>query len=288
MDIYNRKSRQLYSEKQYCEKALSFMYHTPPGRLLLKLASGTGVSRLYGRYQKSALSRRKIKPFIEKYGIDMSQFEPREYTSYAEFFMRQAIDGARPSDVSRDRLIAPADSKLTCYFISDDLTLSIKGSRYTVAELLGSGSLAENFAGGLCLVFRLTVDDYHHYCFCCSGRLESVSSIPGRLHTVSPVSDRVCRVYYENYREVSVIRSDEFGRLAQLEVGAMMVGKIVNLKKESFEKGESKGHFELGGSTVIVLLEKDRVVIDSDILEQSALGRETRVSMGEGIGTAIC
>lgn len=288
MKIYDRKRGILYSEKQYCEKSLRFLYHTPAGRILLKLASGTGLSRLYGKYQESAFSKRKIKSFIEQYGIDMSQFEPAEYSSYADFFMRRALPEARPVAGSPDRLIAPADSKLTCCEINSNTALTVKGSRYTVAELVGSKKLAQYFAGGLCLVFRLTVDDYHHFCFCDSGRLRKTASIAGKLHTVSPVSDRVCRVYHENYREISLIESENFGMLVQMEVGAMMVGKIINSGKQSFTKGEIKGHFSLGGSTVILLLRKNAVKIDKDILFYSNKGIESRVMMGEEIGTALC
>ena len=51
-----------------------------------------------------------------------------------------------------------------------------------------------------------------------------------------------------------------------------------------FRRGEEKGCFMYGGSTIILLVEKDRVVIDDMILRASAKGEETPVVMGEKIG----
>lgn len=70
-----------------------------------------------------------------------------------------------------------------------------------------------------------------------------------------------------------------------MEVGALLVGRIVNYhEKKEVKRGEEKGRFEFGGSTVILCLEKDKAVIDGDILSNSAAGIETVVKMGEKIG----
>jgi phosphatidylserine decarboxylase len=71
--------------------------------------------------------------------------------------------------------------------------------------------------------------------------------------------------------------------MIQIEVGAMLVGRIKNANKTTFKKGEEKGYFDFGGSTVVLLVNKD-IKIDDDILAQSAKGIETKVSYGERIG----
>ena len=62
-----------------------------------------------------------------------------------------------------------------------------------------------------------------------------------------------------------------------------MIGKIVNLEKNRFAKGEEKGHFEFGGSTVIVLINQD-VELNEKILENSKNEIETIVKLGQHIG----
>ena len=83
----------------------------------------------------------------------------------------------------------------------------------------------------------------------------------------------------------ALLESDHFGTLLQMEVGATMVGRIVNNPgQRRVERGEEKGRFEFGGSTVIVLLEKDAAVIDEDILRNTQQDAETVVHLGERIG----
>ena len=72
-----------------------------------------------------------------------------------------------------------------------------------------------------------------------------------------------------------------------MEVGALLVGKIVNHHgTATVKRGQEKGYFQFGGSTVVLLLKKDAAVIDSDILENSENGIETVVKFGEKIGNA--
>ena len=70
-----------------------------------------------------------------------------------------------------------------------------------------------------------------------------------------------------------------------MEVGALMVGKIINYEEAAqVARGDEKGRFEFGGSTIVVALPKGSCVIDADILENSRAGMETKVKYGEAIG----
>ena len=42
-------------------------------------------------------------------------------------------------------------------------------------------------------------------------------------------------------------------------------------------KGDKKGRFELGGSTVVLLFTKDSIIIDDDLFFNSIKGFETKV-----------
>ena len=186
--------------------------------------------------------------------------------------------------MEHDLLIAPADSKLTYYPIHQDTYLTIKDTVYSLSDLLKNQSLAQEYDGGTCLIFRLTVDDYHRYCYIDDGTKEQDIYIPGIFHTVNPIANDYYPIYKMNSREYTVIDSNNFGRMIQMEVGAMMVGKIVNYKHSIATKGEEKGYFEFGGSTVVLILKKDTVKIDDDIINNSSENIETRVLLGQTIG----
>ena len=106
------------------------------------------------------------------------------------------------------------------------------------------------------------------------------------LHTVNPIANDVYPIYVQNSREYSLLHTDTFGDVRMMEVGALLVGKIVNHHGEAqVQRGQEKGYFQFGGSTVVLLLEKDRVQLDADIIANSRENCETIVKMGENIGT---
>ena len=233
----------------------------------------------------SSLSKGQIKSFVEKNNIDLNLYESQEYNSYNDFFTRTIKEGVRHIDDDENALIAPCDSKLPVYPIEESIQLKIKNSVYTIEDLLMSPALADEYRGGLCLVFRLTVDDYHHYHFIDDGTADKEHFIQGVFHTVNPIASDYYPIYKTNSRAYTVLHTKHFGDVVQMEVGAMMVGKITNLQKQSFKRGEEKGYFEFGGSTVVLFIKKDVVDIDEDILNISKNEDEVRVLMGERIGT---
>lgn len=231
------------------------------------------------------LSRRKIKKYVAKNGIDMSQYIAEDYKSFNAFFTRRIKPELRPFDMNADALISPCDAKLSAYRISEELVFNVKGYDYTVETLLKNAELAKKFAGGLCLVFRLCVTDYHRYFFFDGGNASDNTFIKGRLHTVQPAALCKRRVFTENCREYTVLDTDNFGEAVQVEVGAMMVGRIVNdVKTGRFERGEEKGRFEFGGSTVVLLLQKEKAELDEEFFANTRADCETVVKCGERIG----
>lgn len=284
--IYDREKKEYYDETQYGEKALNFLYKTAVGRVLLKIAVSKGFSNLERRRKDSARSVREIEPFIEKYGIRCEDFEEREYSSFNDFFTRRHADGKRNVCMNDGTIISPADAKLRVYEISDDLKINVKRSVYTVGALLGDEELARRFSGGMCFVYRLTVDDCHRYCFTESGNVRKAVHLDGVLHTVSSISEEY-DVYTHNAREYCLIETN-LGGVIQMEVGAMLVGRIVNKEVKTAVRGEEKGYFSYGGSTIIVMYEKGRVKADGDIMDNSKTETETKVKYGESVGRTEC
>lgn len=284
MKIYDRRTDTYEEIFQYGAGKLAFLYNNPLGRLLLGIAVSPFVSNVYAWKNSRKSSAKKIPGFIKEHNIDMSDYENREYKSFTDFFTRKIRYGKRPVDMAPEALISPADSKLLVYEIEKDTTLRIKGRTYTADEILADSENAGEFAGGYALVFRLTVDDYHRFCYPDRGCLISRRLIKGKLHTVSPVS-KDHKIYMENTRSVNLLKTENFGTVAYIEVGAMLIGRIVDNGTDVFEKGQEKGYFEPGGSTVVILVKN--VEIDKDIMEQSASGIETKVRYGERIGRAL-
>ena len=275
----------LISERDGQDRLLAKLYGTVWGRMLLRPLVAPAVSRLAGAFLSTRLSRCLIKPFIRNNQIDMSPYQPAVYRSYNEFFSRKIRPEMRPVDRQEDHLIAPCDSKLTVLPIAPDARLWLKHTEYTVESLVRSRELAEKYKGGYALVFRLTVSDYHRYCYVDDGEKEENVRIPGVLHTVNPIANDHYPIYKENAREYSILHSARFGDVLMMEVGALLVGKIVNLHgKASVHRGQEKGYFQFGGSTVVLLFEKDTIAVDEDILANSRQNIETIVHMGEKIG----
>lgn len=272
-------------EKPQATKTLKFLYYNRFGGLVLRLLTRRWVSKLVGKYLDGRLSKRHIKKYIKKYGIDMSDYIDEEYRNFNAFFTRRIKPELRPFDYDDDAFVSPCDAKLSVYRITDNSEFEIKGFKYTVESLLGNAEAANKYADGLCLVFRLTVSDYHRYFFFDGGTAEGNGFIKGRLHTVQPTALERRRVFTENCREYTLLKTDHFGDVMQVEVGAMMVGRIVNdVKSGRFERGDEKGRFEFGGSTVVLLVEKDRVVLDEEFFRNTSNDCETAVKCGERIG----
>lgn len=266
-------------------RLLRFLYNTLPGRLLLRLLSARWISRLVGAFMESRLSMPLIGRFVKKNNIDLSEFESDGFTCFNDCFSRRIKNGLRPIDGDPDALISPCDGLLSAYRLEADTVLPVKQSAFTLGSLLRDEALAEHFSGGVCLVFRLCVTHYHRYCYPADAEKGENVFLKGRLHTVRPVALAARPVFTENCREYTLLSTDRFGTLLQMEVGALLVGKIANLHgAATVERGEEKGMFLYGGSTVILLLERDRVALPEEIFVHTAQGLETPVRMGEALG----
>lgn len=284
--VYNREEEVYYTDKP--NKSLFFLYRTIPGRVILKVAISKPVSKLGGLYMNSPFSKYKIKRFIKKNKINMDDYPKIKYKSFNQFFVREIMAGKRPMKGKVSDLLSPADAKLTVYPINDETVLNVKNSKYTISEIIKDKKIANEFKNGLCLVFRLSVDDYHHYHFIDDGFVISTKKIKGVLHTVNPITYKSHKVFSENSRECSILETKHFGTIIQVEVGALMVGKIKNIPNiKTFKRGDEKGYFCFGGSTVIMLFKENTIKLDDDIVKNSKENIETKVKLGEHIGSKI-
>ena len=265
--------------------ALRFLYHTIVGRFVLRGLSSRGISKICGKFLDSKLSKVLIRPFIQKNGIVIDDYYHDDFHCFNDCFSRKIKEGKRPIDPNEMSLISPCDGLLSVYSIQEGLIIPVKQSEYSIASLLQDEKLAKRYQNGICLVFRLCVNHYHRYCYVDSGDKGKNVYIPGKLHTVRPIALESLPVFTENAREYTVMHTEHFGVVTQIEVGALLVGKIKNYHEEySFSKGEEKGKFLYGGSTIILLFEMNAIHMDNKYLKKPAHSEEIEVKMGERLG----
>lgn len=264
---------------------LEFLYDTFPGRVLLRILTNPVISKICGAFMESRASVILIPAFVRKNAIDLSECFSSDFKCFNDCFVRRMRPGKRPFDMDPSAFCAPCDGLLSVYRIEPGLVIPVKHSRYDLARLLHSKKLAAIYDGGYCLVYRLCVDNYHRYSYIDNGAKGVNHFIPGKLHTVQPVALERVPVFTENCREYTVMNTENFGKIVQMEVGAMLVGKIHNHHgRHNFLRSQEKGFFKYGGSTIIMLVKKDKVVLDEKILKASAKEIETPVRMGELVG----
>lgn len=283
---YRDRQGNEYEQTTKQDKFLADVYASAVSRALMKFLCNPLFSKLARVLLDSKRSTFAVTPFAEKNNIDMSEYEEKDYRSFNDFFTRKIKPGRRFITNDDSILISPSDGKVSAYEITNSSVFVVKNSVYSVQSLLRDSKLAERYNGGTALIIRLSVDDYHRYCYPCNGVKSHDRFIGGMLHTVNPVVSKYLPVYKENSREYCLIRSDNFGDVIQMEVGALMVGKITNAHKDvcRVKRGDEKGYFEFGGSTIILLLEKDKVNVCSDLIRNTKQGFETKVKQGEMLG----
>ncbi len=276
------------------ERWLKWLYYNPFGKLTLEgLVKRRFLSQWYGRKMDKPASKNKIPGFIKELNINMGEaLRPaHDFTTFNDFFIRRLKPESRPIDRDVNAIVSPADGKTLGFSKIDSLdTFFAKGQEFSIEKLLQDQSLGKRYAGGTLLILRLAPADYHRFHFPANGRISKSTHIKGAYYSVSPyaVKERM-KIYWENTREYSVLTTVNAGDIILCEIGATMVGSIVQnyLPDTEVLKGDEKGWFSFGGSTVIVLFEKDRVKVDTDILENTRKGYETTIRIGEKLATVL-
>jgi len=261
-------------------------YGSMGGRLALKLMLKAGLPRLMASYLHSPKSKVLVPIFIRQHGICMDEFKGQKYCSFADFFARSK---PRPIvDRTPMHFLSPCDGWVSTFDIKPDSSFEIKGSSYRLCDLLEDEALAAEYKDGLCLVFRLASDDYHRYAYIDSGYVHAGHYIEGQLHSVQPIACEKYPVFRLNRRCWTLMDTDNFGPVVQVEIGALAVGGIVNEHENTYvQKGEEKGHFELCGSTIVALLKKDRLTLRPALKAQHNKETEVRVKQGMWIADGV-
>lgn len=289
--LFNRESGQLEQETVFEAGSLQFLYADPLGQILERLlVSQPLFSRLYTRYKYPVQQhQQQIADFVARYGVDLSEAESTDFASFAAFFERRLKASARPIDPRPEHLVAVADARLLILNLQAGSLLPFKQHQLSLLEIVRNRALAQQFAQGVALVYRLAPMDYHRFCYPDAGSHGPHTHIRGRLHSVHPFSLRSgLAVFKENERQYTLLKTAHFGPVLQVDIGALLVGRIQQALPDggNFAKGQEKGYFEWGGSTILQIFEPGRINWDPELLHWSTQGVETLVRYGSQIGKA--
>lgn len=297
IQIFNRYSKKKELEKVYGHKAVEFAYQSTFGKLIGGLISSKITSKAYGHCQDSKSSAQKVPRFIQNFDIKIEDYQKgsfkqneieHSYKSFNEFFIRKFKNGKRDFIQEPGVLAACAEAR---YFghekMTDDLSVPVKGAFLKPSDLLGSSKWAEAFKGGPLVIARLCPVDYHRYHYPDDGKTIDHYTVSGDLHSVNPIALKYRPdIFIKNERRVAILETENFGRLAYIEVGATCVGKIVQTFDEghNYKRGDEKGYFLFGGSTVIICGEPGRWKPCPDIIANTDQGLETFIRLGDRLG----
>ncbi|OSM94299.1 archaetidylserine decarboxylase [Lonsdalea populi] len=273
-------------------------------KIWLTRLAGWGAERRGG-----ALTKLVIDLFVRVYRVNMKEAQQPDtaaYPTFNEFFTRPLRPGVRPVDPHDHRLVQPADGAISQLgAIENDTLLQAKHHTYSLEALLaGNYIMADHFRDGLFVTTYLSPKDYHRVHMPCDGTLREMIYVPGDLFSVNPLTAaNVPNLFARNERVICLFDT-EFGPMAQILVGATIVGSIetvwagtVTPPREgivkrwtypaagetgaiTLDKGEEMGQFKLG-STVINLFAAGTVQLMTNLSSQSV----TR--MGEPLAEAI-
>jgi phosphatidylserine decarboxylase len=287
-----RKSGSLIKEFVPSEGMLRWLYNSSLGKVTLNtLVKRKMLTRLGGWYMSSRFSKKKIDKFITQYQVDLSNFkitDSKAYLNFNDFFFRKVRPEKRPIG---NGVVSPADCKMLAFqSITDASSFFVKGSEFTIESFLKNKELANKYAEGSMLIARLAPTDYHRFHFPASGLISESKDIKGRYFSVSPMAlKKSLEIFCQNYRTYSILETKEYGDILISEVGATMVGSIIQTYEDNsqVEKGKEKGYFAFGGSTLVLFFEKGKVKLAADILENTRKGYETSVFVGENVGDKL-
>lgn len=266
--------------------SVRFLYNTIVGRIILKVLTRPFISKIAGAFLDCPLSKFMVSRFIKKNDIDMSSYVKTTYKSFNEFFMRQRTQYEMSE--TKDKLISPCDAFLSAYKIEENISFDIKNTKYSIKQLVDDTDIANLYKDGICLIFRLTPKHYHRYIYSCSGKITKRKIIKGILHCVRPIAYTKIPVFTQNAREMVCIDTKTMGTIVQMEIGALIVGKISNYSNsDTAIQGKEKGYFEFGGSTIVLLIQKDKVNLTKKVTDLINSKEETAVCMGETIANIL-
>jgi phosphatidylserine decarboxylase len=230
---------------------------------------------------------------VQKFGVDEKEFLlPIEaFNSFNDFFIRKLKPEARPIVGGSDMAVLPADGRYLVYpNIAEADGFVVKGKKFSLKDLLQCSTLAKRYEMGSMVIARLCPTDYHRFHFPCNCIPSAPFEIKGDLHSVNPLAlRRRIEILSHNKRACTLLETESFGKVAFIEVGAMCVGSIhaTYTPNAPYNKGDEKGYFSFGGSSLILLFEPNTIVFSEDLIAASKQKMEVLGLMGQSLGRSV-
>lgn len=294
MDIIkyiDRKTKQLKHENVPSSGMLQWFYNAFIGKAALHmLMKRKVISVLSGSYMNSNRSKKRIVPFITQHGVNLQECKKnnaQQFISFNDFFYRKLKKNAR---VIEKGIVSPADGKILVFpCLKEVSSFFIKGSEFNLDTFLKSKELGKKYKNGAMTIIRLAPADYHRFHFPYKGTATKTRNINGHYFSVSPIAlKKSLRIFCENKRAYNLLKTDRYNDILIAEVGATMVGSIIQTYTENtfVKKGEEKGYFSFGGSTLVLLFENNSgIKFSEDLILNTQRGLETTIKMGETIAS---
>jgi phosphatidylserine decarboxylase len=247
-----------------------------------------------------------VQRLIRELGIATAEcLVPSDLISPRRLFERQIrYWDVRPMSADRHHIVSPADARILLGSFDRQSRLFLKEKFFDFQDLLGSDKTGwlKTFREGQFAIFRLTPEKYHYNHVPVSGRVVDIYEIQGAYHSCNPGAVvRMVTPYSKNRRVVTVIDTSvpggsDIGRVAMIEIVALMIGDIVQCYSERFydaphpvtpgmflKRGQPKSLYRPGSSVDVVIFEKNRVHFCDDLLlNQHHAGARSRFSAGFG------
>ena len=289
----DRVSRGVRNERLFWDSAIRFLYSPVRERAprLFAAMTSSRMSSFLGFLNYESFVGRAFtggRRFMLDCGIDWTECldSPEDQRTLAQIFERKIrYWDRRPMTTDPNAVLAPADSRMVWGSLHDNAPLFIKGKFFDIEELLGGGSTWRRFADGDWAVFRLTPEKYHYSHAPVAGVVRDFVEIDGACHACNPAAVvEVITPYSKNRRHVTLIDTDvpggtQVGMVAMVEVAALMIGDIVQCYSDEkyrspqpmqldlfLRRGLPKSRYRPGGSTDVLLFERNRVRMSPDLL----------------------
>ncbi|MGV6860216.1 MAG: phosphatidylserine decarboxylase [Putridiphycobacter sp.] len=289
-DIYyiNRQTGEKIKEIVPGQKTMNFLYGNKRAAKLnlFLLFKRKYLSQFGGLMMQWSYSKRRIPDFIKTHQLNMDEFEvpQKGYKNFNQFFYRKLKTNSRKIDAG---VVSPADGKIVVFNNIEEVNnFYIKDCSFNLLTFLKDGALAEKYKNGSMAIIRLAPADYHRFHFSLDGVPTASKKIKGYYYSVSPIAlQRNMRIFCENKREYSLLKTEEAGEVLICEVGATLTGSVIQTYTPNIpvKKGDEKGHFAFGGSTVVLLFEANKIKFNQDLIDNTHNGYETEIKMGEQI-----
>jgi phosphatidylserine decarboxylase len=279
--VYGKKALELL----YGYSTLSKVFGWPLVQMSAKLPF---ISAFYGWLQKRPESAQKIGPFIQQFHVDPNEFAiPIEhFGSFNDFFIRKLKPESRP--IHTNPFVIPADGRYWFYpSIEKAQGFVVKGEKFHLVDLLQDADLASKYTQGSMAIARLCPTDYHRFHFPVQCLPGDTKTINGWLYSVNPIAvKKDIQIFSKNKRTLCALKTDHFGTVLFLEIGATNVGSIheTYTPHQPQQKGAEKGYFSFGASALILLFEPGKIKFDQDLVDATDHHLEIKCLMGQSMG----